>query len=1381
MVWAFRILIRSVLISGLLLPAISRGEEADSTRIALDQVAWELRFVDGVPRGEKGTADGTQSPASFSDSSDWAPIRVGTSWEEQGYKRDGVAWYRARVTIPASWQGEQLVLNLGRPDDGGEAFFNGKRLGATRRFGDLLRFRLKPQDVRFGEENQIAVRVWDWYQLGGLNAGEFSIERYSAATQRPAPSVTTSLTLGITDGLQDDVMKTPGWSWGWRDPGTSDTRPHLSVERGALNGKDALAVHVDRTGSTEFFDVQLPSDRNGAVWRQSRAVALRFWIRSHDTEGEIQIRLNRGRYRWGGGAQWSYMARVPFGGTEDWRQVVVPLAAFERMVRDAQFEPLDDAGIIDNLSIGYGNNELRRPGTILLSGFEIVSASIETTASPIDLGGLWRFQLDNTRPDGTASIFDEKEPHAEQDRQGYGVEKGWSSTEFDSASWTLLSLPGTWESQGINYNGPAWFRREVVVPVSWTGQVLQLDLGKPDDVAEVFFNGESIGKTTVFGERLVVDLPPEKVRFGLPNSLAVRVTDWHQFGGLTTPMSLKLKSAELSVRFAGVDNKPLPPESFEMGAKPSQPIELMVRFNGKLTVAKETSVEYRLVDCFYREIAAGWARPIRSADGSLQVTLSLSAEQSRKLYYGEWFNLQVALHTIDGAVVAAEAWRDVKLKYAQRDTLTLPTLPDAPAELTPYGMLKPIDVIDAAADPVDIANPYKEGGIRAAWVGRRAYSPWINGITVEQYAGRQYREANNNQFFGYRVGRGKLKPHTAYLLRVLVPDNKRRYFVMDIKAGRNYQGTGYFNGSSADDPNGNYPITGEYQWYDHLVMNDDVTYGYSGSRTTSSEKGFWVFFHDNGRAYTGQYESGPAVAEIRLYEIDDIELHYPKINFPAAGVPRRVMMMDWEREPEAPPADVARYARFMGFTHIAPTIQKWAYGGYWRNDLGFRPPSWHRIARGAERDEDIYDKWLAMTANTGIMLVPRIEYGGGPNLPESARVIGSNGKIDPAGRYINWGANILAPETWDEFSRLIDQVVVEPQEKYPHVAGMLWRQRQDRIKPSYGIRDVELFCRETGRDMPTGTPKEVAEWASKVVGDAYLSWWQVKRADFIRKVRDRIKSHDSSLKLFYYHYDADGWTLGPKNNSHNTPQDWSDLYDVNRAGEFWKRRLAQLRAIPQERFAEQVRTFSQPHMRLFPELFASDTDIYLFAPICGQYLSNNDNYVNYFRTGSGLSVSHVFNYEEKGRNNIQGDRYESSEMTPGGRDFAMADEVQTFFHGDPVAYTSTTYTYGRGWVDQHRRFAQAFLALPAIPGTIIPQASYQQDVRVRIYDAPGGRYVSVVNRGESGHAVDIAIPEGGDVVDLVTGKTIFSRREKDLTYFKVQLPPMSLSSFILKP
>ena len=79
-----------------------------------------------------------------------------------------------------------------------------------------------------------------------------------------------------------------------------------------------------------------------------------------------------------------------------------------------------------------------------------------------------------------------------------------------------------------------------------------------------------------------------------------------------------------------------------------------------------------------------------------------------------------------------------------------------------------------------------------------------------------------------------------------------------------------------------------------------------------------------------------------------------------------------------------------------------------------------QIAEQANRMNVVVKKLSAWAA---IILIPTLiagiyawnEYGGGPNLPREARVIGRNGKPDSVGRFVNWGANILHPATWDEF------------------------------------------------------------------------------------------------------------------------------------------------------------------------------------------------------------------------------------------------------------------------------------------------------------------------------------------------------------------------------
>lgn len=112
--------------------------------------------------------------------------------------------------------------------------------------------------------------------------------------------------------------------------------------------------------------------------------------------------------------------------------------------------------------------------------------------------------------------------------------------------WNDISPLSVWEKQGFqSYDGYAWYRVKVVVPVSMKKNALKygglrLSLGKIDDADETWFNGHMIGATgkmppdyagawDVPRSYLV---PPEYVRWGGKNTIAVRVYDAGGDGGL---------------------------------------------------------------------------------------------------------------------------------------------------------------------------------------------------------------------------------------------------------------------------------------------------------------------------------------------------------------------------------------------------------------------------------------------------------------------------------------------------------------------------------------------------------------------------------------------------------------------------------------------------------------------------------------------------------------------------------------------------------------------------------------------------------------------------------------------------------------------------------
>jgi len=152
--------------------------------------AWRFS-LDPQARGEE---QGWAGP-DFDDSQ-WLRLRVPGNWEDQGVTQaqpgsfgadyadlratntrpfDGIAWYRLQITIPAAWRGKRVSLELGAVDDFDRTFLNGRLVGHTDRSAspdDWWRARRTyalPQDViRFGQQNTIAIEVFDFNDVGGI-------------------------------------------------------------------------------------------------------------------------------------------------------------------------------------------------------------------------------------------------------------------------------------------------------------------------------------------------------------------------------------------------------------------------------------------------------------------------------------------------------------------------------------------------------------------------------------------------------------------------------------------------------------------------------------------------------------------------------------------------------------------------------------------------------------------------------------------------------------------------------------------------------------------------------------------------------------------------------------------------------------------------------------------------------------------------------------------------------------------------------------------------------------------------------------------------------------------------------------------------------------
>lgn len=105
------------------------------------------------------------------DDSAWTPIEIGKAWEEQGHTYDGVAWYRAAFDLPAKPQCLGAEIEFGAVDEVAWVWINGEYVGQH----DLgpegwdKTFALDvSEELKWGDKNQITVRVHDSVQAGGI-------------------------------------------------------------------------------------------------------------------------------------------------------------------------------------------------------------------------------------------------------------------------------------------------------------------------------------------------------------------------------------------------------------------------------------------------------------------------------------------------------------------------------------------------------------------------------------------------------------------------------------------------------------------------------------------------------------------------------------------------------------------------------------------------------------------------------------------------------------------------------------------------------------------------------------------------------------------------------------------------------------------------------------------------------------------------------------------------------------------------------------------------------------------------------------------------------------------------------------------------------------
>lgn len=124
-----------------------------------------------------------------------------------------------------------------------------------------------------------------------------------------------------------------------------------------------------------------------------------------------------------------------------------------------------------------------------------------------------------------------------------GTAANWQDAAFDAAAWKTMTLPAKWEDAGLGeFDGVAWFRKEVTIPDAWAGKDVTVHLGPVDDNETTFFNGTTLGATEGWMAPRDYKVPGNLVKAGR-NVIAVRVLDTGGAGGVYgQPADMRLEA-----------------------------------------------------------------------------------------------------------------------------------------------------------------------------------------------------------------------------------------------------------------------------------------------------------------------------------------------------------------------------------------------------------------------------------------------------------------------------------------------------------------------------------------------------------------------------------------------------------------------------------------------------------------------------------------------------------------------------------------------------------------------------------------------------------------------------------------------------------------------
>ncbi len=168
----------------------------------------------------------------------------------------------------------------------------------------------------------------------------------------------------------------------------------------------------------------------------------------------------------------------------------------------------------------------------------------------------------------------------------------WFDKNLRTADWKTMEIPGYWVDKGLGeLNGVIWFRKELILPQSFSRQPGMLEMGRIIDADEAWINGIKVGETGYQYPPRQYDFRVATLRPG-KNVIVVRAITNSGKGGFIPdkPYVLRVGSTNMDLSGPwqykiGVTTSPLAPRKFESWKQP------LGFYNAMLAPLLETNIK----------------------------------------------------------------------------------------------------------------------------------------------------------------------------------------------------------------------------------------------------------------------------------------------------------------------------------------------------------------------------------------------------------------------------------------------------------------------------------------------------------------------------------------------------------------------------------------------------------------------------------------------------------------------------------------------------------------------------------------------------------------------------------------------------------------------